>query len=121
MHTCPVCGYNQLWREPEDFLICPSCGTEFGYHDARTAHGELRAQWMRRGAPWSSRVLNRPANWNAYDQLAAAGLIPSTATVSSTTERQIIISALQWNGLTLRTARSLLNRPDVQELELANA
>jgi len=70
MHTCPVCGYNQLRYPPEDFTICPSCGTEFGYHDSRRTHWELRVQWVNEGALWHSRVINPPSPlWNGLKQL----------------------------------------------------
>jgi len=49
--TCPVCGYPKL-REPPytaesggSFEICPSCGIQFGYMDARD---DLREEVYRR-------------------------------------------------------------------------
>ena len=77
MHTCPVCGYADLKYPPEDFTICPSCGTEFGYHDSNKTHGELRAEWVKRGSPWSSRAIERPAGWNGLSQLQPAGFVSS--------------------------------------------
>ncbi len=68
-YTCPVCGYNELDLPPADFTICPSCGTEFGYHDATTSMEELRQRWIRRGALWTSQVTPRPLNWNPWEQL----------------------------------------------------
>ena len=78
MHTCPVCGYSKLRRPPEDHLICPSCGTQFGYSDAGTApiyaiHARLRAKWISRGANWSSRVVHAPPYWSPWLQLIRAG------------------------------------------------
>lgn len=65
---CPVCGY--LLSEPAcDYNICPSCGTEFEYHDAGRSHAELRQAWIARGAPWSSRHVAPPLNWNPLRQL----------------------------------------------------
>src|SRR2546430_2324621 len=83
MFECPVCGYDRLWRPAEDFLICPSCGTEFGYHDAQSNHTELRNQWLRRGAIWSSPVIPPPPNWDAYNQLVKANLLQPTGTANA--------------------------------------
>jgi hypothetical protein len=89
MHLCPVCGYGKLRRPPEDFLICPRCGTEFGYHDASpTPDGvmrrrlELRELWIARGAHWHSRHVTPPPNWPREQQqilaTAYAQLTPTT-------------------------------------------
>ncbi len=75
MHTSPVCGYAALRYPPEDFTICPSCGTEFGYHDSNKTKAELREEWINRGLPWSSRAIERPAGWNGLRQLQSAGLV----------------------------------------------
>ena len=73
-YTCPVCGYKDLPSPPRDYEICPSCGTEFEYHDARRGHAELRERWVQNGAIWHSRVVNRPVGWNPWLQLLRAGL-----------------------------------------------
>jgi hypothetical protein len=73
MYTCPVCGYDRLRRPPEDYLICPSCGTEFGYSDATASYRELRQRWLYSGARWYSQVTPEPPKWNAYQQLRRAG------------------------------------------------
>lgn len=70
-YVCPVCGYDGLarapyypdeWGSPSD-EICPSCGTQFGYHDAGTRydtvkraarHEQLRAKWIAGGMRWWS-------------------------------------------------------------------
>ena len=52
MHTCPVCGYDQLSEPPKDFTICPSCGTEFGYDDVRQTVGQLLATWLQTCPRW---------------------------------------------------------------------
>lgn len=67
-NICPVCGYQLPWP-PEDFHICPSCGTEFGYDDAGRTHAELRAQWIERGAHWWSRSTPAPVGWDPLVQL----------------------------------------------------
>jgi len=79
-HTCPVCGFAQLAEPAYDnagcasFELCPSCGTEFGYDDVTKSHAELRALWLAAGTPWSSRATAPPPNWDAMEQLRAAGL-----------------------------------------------
>jgi len=77
---CPVCGYRKLRRPPLNYLICPSCGTEFGYHDfaetpeRRNERWEsLRARWIAREMPWHSRVTQPPPDWDAAAQLIHAG------------------------------------------------
>jgi hypothetical protein len=81
MYTCPVCAYAALQFPPEDFTICPSCGTEFGYPDSNKSNAELRAEWVKRGSPWSSRVIERPAGWNALSQHQRAGFVLSEVSV----------------------------------------
>jgi hypothetical protein len=82
-YTCPVCGYGGLPVPPWDNdapsdEICPSCGTQFGYHDAvwgsaadrRARHGELRERWIARGMPWDSADIEpAPADWDPRRQL----------------------------------------------------
>ena len=66
---CPVCAYPKLPYPAADYEICPSCGTEFEYHDARRTHAELREQWKASGAKWYSAVVAPPTGWNGYKQL----------------------------------------------------
>jgi len=68
-YLCPVCGYARLENPPSDFNICPSCGTEFGYSDSGTTFQSLREHWVASGANWSSKVDEKPQNWNPYVQL----------------------------------------------------
>jgi hypothetical protein len=92
-YQCPVCGYRDLPREPREFLICPSCGTEFGYDDANpsepreTVYARLRLEWVTNDAPWFSQSTQPPPGWDAYAQLRAAGFRTtlSTATHAETT------------------------------------
>jgi hypothetical protein len=72
-NKCPVCGYNQLSRPPQDDTICPCCGTHFGYHDYATSYEELRQRWISSGARWFSRARQQPADWNAMTQLLESG------------------------------------------------
>jgi hypothetical protein len=69
---CPVCGYF-LEFPPSDFNICPSCGTEFGYSDSGHSYDELRWNWFRHGAAWSSTVDKRPKGWDPLFQLLNLG------------------------------------------------
>lgn len=99
MHTCPVCGYDQLLYPPEDFTICPSCGTEFGYHDSARSHRELRLQWIRSGALWQSAVIQPPPLWNGYEQLIRAAYgsdVPFQAIIEAPTgeSRETIVPAV---------------------------
>ena len=77
---CPVCAYGGLEEPPydehgyESYEICPSCGTQFGYHDATRSHAELRATWVAAGAQWTSRVIPPPEGWDGLIQVRAAGL-----------------------------------------------
>jgi hypothetical protein len=83
--TCPVCGFDRLPGPPEDYLICPSCGTEFGYDDFAESHEErqerwveLRHRWLNQGARWFSRATPPPVDWNPYSQLLSTGLVHDT-------------------------------------------
>ena len=68
MNNCPVCGY-QMAYPANDFHICPSCGTEFGYDDSGTTYEDLRAQWLKTGPLWWSPVDPRPTGWNPFKQM----------------------------------------------------
>ena len=74
-HMCPVCGFKQMPFPPEDHNICPSCGTEFGYHDRTLSHEALRKRWIASGARWFSTAMKPPVGWNPYDQMLSAGLV----------------------------------------------
>ena len=82
--SCPVCGYPNLALPPEqEGMICPCCGTEFGYDDQIASHEELRRGWLLRGAPWFSRYTQPPPGWNAAVQLLKAGFGYESRTASS--------------------------------------
>jgi hypothetical protein len=68
VNMCPVCGYG-MEDPPEDYNICPSCGTEFGLHDTNASIAMLRAAWLRSGAHWWSSVDPQPQRWDPYLQL----------------------------------------------------
>jgi hypothetical protein len=84
MNMCPVCGYRGLEEPPADFVICPCCGTEFGYDDFGTSHEDLRTQWIRAGARWFSDYTRPPRDWNPYAQLLNAGLAHDVRTPLAT-------------------------------------
>jgi hypothetical protein len=76
--TCPVCAYKNLPYPPQDYNICPCCGTEFGNDDAHLSHHQLREVWVAGGASW---FFNEPPeHWNPWTQLIRAGL-PVAASV----------------------------------------
>lgn len=68
-YLCPVCGYDRLTHAPQDDMICPCCGTHFGYDDFEVSNEELRVRWIRDGALWFSRGTPPPQGWNAWTQL----------------------------------------------------
>lgn len=87
MYICPVCGYNKLRRPADDFLICPSCGTQFGYTDANRDLDQLRDRWLSRGL-WYSQRIPEPSNWNPIRQLENLGHIITTPTRNTIETRQ---------------------------------
>jgi hypothetical protein len=72
-------------------MICPCCGTEFGYTDFNTSHEELRKKWLRAGAHWHSTTFPPPPGWNFYDQLKRAGHLADLYEVTGqgTTNKQV--------------------------------
>lgn len=68
---------------PENYNICPCCGTEFGNDDIEYSYEELRYQWIVSGAQW---FFGPPPNgWSAWAQLARVsyGLNTEVAAVHS--------------------------------------
>lgn len=51
-YLCPVCFFDQLPYPPNDYHICPCCGTEFENDDAEYSYAELRDRWIASGASW---------------------------------------------------------------------
>ncbi len=68
-YLCPVCGYG-MQEPPENYNICPCCGTEFGVHDVNASIQDLRTSWLQGGCNWWSQSDSKPDNWNPYQQLA---------------------------------------------------
>jgi hypothetical protein len=81
--ACPVCDFDGLSEPPYDecgcasFEICPSCGTEFGYDDAKRSHDDHRNAWIAAGKPWWSRTTRPPARSGEAD-VAGPKSPPST-------------------------------------------
>lgn len=68
-YRCPVCGFDNMPFPPRDNNICSCCGTEFGYHDLKLSHADLRKQWIAKGMPWFSTRMPRPRDWNPTEQV----------------------------------------------------
>lgn len=84
--VCPVCGWPNLPDPPQDYEICPSCGTEFGYDDFTRSHAELRAEWMANGMAWHG-AAPKPLGWNPKGQLVNVNVMaqPPTPHATNTT------------------------------------
>lgn len=85
-YQCPVCGYNRLSKPPQDYTICPCCGTEFEVDDFDKTYDQLRAEWLRNPV-WSSRRVAKPTGWSPYTQLANLSGLQAKATSSATIVR----------------------------------
>jgi len=72
-YLCPVCAYPDLPTPPENFSICPSCGTEFGFDDAGMSYRDLRNAWIKESAPWFNDRVSPPEGWNPWLQLIKGG------------------------------------------------
>jgi predicted amidophosphoribosyltransferase len=48
-HICPVCDYDLSPEYPDNYNICPQCGTEFGNDDENFSHKQLREKWIAGG------------------------------------------------------------------------
>jgi hypothetical protein len=85
-YVCPVCGF-LLDYPAKDFNICPSCGVEFDADTVEYSVSELRIAWMNRGMEWSSRVLARPKNYDAVEQLANLHISRVSSSTSPSTSQ----------------------------------
>lgn len=90
-YLCPVCGYSQLSSPPRDFMICPSCGTEFGNDDFEQSIDELHLEWIRGGMKWFSTFTSPPIGWNPYMQLKE--LSDRVTTMSSLKDEVVIFES----------------------------
>jgi hypothetical protein len=75
-HVCPACGWPHLHEPPRtaaggSYEICPSCGFQPGVtdDDEGLTPEDWRMAWIKKGMPWSSASLHRPAAWNPAAQL----------------------------------------------------
>jgi len=57
MYTCPVCEYTKLEHPPQDFEICPCCGTEFDGLQTQDFFDAERMRWVFTGKMWWSNVV----------------------------------------------------------------
>jgi hypothetical protein len=73
-YTCPVCFFTKLPYPPNDYHICPCCGTEFGNDDANFSYEQLREMWIAGGANWF--FGRAPEGWNPWLQLIRANYNP---------------------------------------------
>lgn len=73
-NLCPVCGY-EMEAPPRDYRICPSCGTEFGLHDANASIADLREAWLKTGPKWWSKTDTEPLGWDPIAQMEKAGIV----------------------------------------------
>lgn len=104
-NLCPVCGY-EMDDLPRDYNTCPSCGTEFGLHDANASIPQLRAAWIATGPKWWSKTDPQPENWNPFKQLAEVTASPAGSvvvsktvyTVASTTSTKVLSTSGPWAG-----------------------
>jgi hypothetical protein len=67
--TCPVCGFDRLEDPPNNYTICPSCGTEFEYDDVSMTRAELLRAWVEGERKWWSKLEPSPACWNPERQM----------------------------------------------------
>jgi hypothetical protein len=72
MFSCPVCLFPEMPGPPQDYHICPCCGTEFGNDDEDCTYDQLRDRWIRAGAPWF--FGEPPHGWSPQAQLLRSSL-----------------------------------------------
>jgi len=79
MNKCPVRGYDGLEEPAFDddgvpsFDICDCCGTQFGYHDAKTPRAVLRERWVADGMAWTVVSIRRPIGIRSSSCAGLAG------------------------------------------------
>src|SRR5258708_1117129 len=107
-YTCPVCGYDRLEEPPEDWSICPSCLTMFGYSDYHRDVSILREAWITSGAMWGSKYIQRPPFWDPVKQLRNIGY-------AGTEQDLVAIARHQLVGMVTFTIRSRVVIADAQQ------
>jgi hypothetical protein len=123
--TCPVCSYKNMPFPPEDYNICPCCGTEFGNDDANTTHDELLARWLHNGAPWFFGAA--PLGWNPYLQLRDRPYLRMILVANASNDVQAPIPKLSNRGNAFGTSGQFSyarfvgseTRNDANDLELS--
>ncbi len=100
-YFCPVCAYPALEVPPQEFSICPCCGTEFDVDDfAFSPKGvdlirrELRWRWLANGAPWFDSGTPQPPGWDGYKQVLDSPFLVERVVSTSAATRQSINTAL---------------------------
>lgn len=68
-YPCPVCGY-AMEDPPQDYNICPSCGTEFDPLLTQDNYEEMRRSWVATGPTWWSKFEEQPGGWNPIAQIS---------------------------------------------------
>lgn len=105
--TCPVCGYDRLDRPPAHQKICPSCGTQFGFHDQVSSLDALRRRWLRgteMEPKWHSRVVTKPLAWDWRAQLAHVARVPPSIEFDSGSYTEFCTPTLEFAADSLRRA-----------------
>jgi hypothetical protein len=79
VHTCPVCGYENLTKDPTylgSFEICPSCFFQFGYDDRDRGFTfeQWRRKWIDGGMVWRNGREQPPPGWDPRRQLLNIGI-----------------------------------------------
>ena len=111
-YTCPVCAYNRLPEPPTDYLICPSCGTEFGYTDFNATHDQLFERWLENGMKWHSKAFSPPPNWNPLEQVARR--TDKTVALVGVSETAIADSGVTLNGSLVSDSQASFTSARVQ-------
>jgi hypothetical protein len=91
MYICPVCGYEKLTEPPENFNICCSCGTEFGFDDFELSYAALRHRWIANGCQWFSTPEGPPAEWDPIKQIKNLFYLQPATARSQTIQTPIIL------------------------------
>lgn len=114
-YKCPVCFYDNLEDPPSHHEICPSCGTQFGYHDATKSYEDLRKAWIASGLHWHSRVDDAPLGWNPYIQLTKG--VSKTHTRSSKVTKTSAIKTVRLGDTQRQPQRNVIVAGDWQIME----
>jgi hypothetical protein len=99
-------------------MICPSCGTEFGYDDFAVAHDVLREHWIAAGMPWFSQAAAPPAGWDPIKQLRR---IPISTANSVSTSASLVSFGNPASIPVMASLQQQEPEADVQYFELAVA